>query len=257
MKMVTSPHILLVDDSVQELQQLSATLRAEGFRLSMASDGRTGYQRAVVTQPDLILLDLIMPLMDGLSACRLLKADPATRHIPVIFLTAKNEPEERLRGFQLGGVDYVAKPVLAAEVVARVRIHLNRRDIYRPQRDAAMTPSTNPDDVLFEAAMREIREHLEALPSIPEIAQRVGTHDKRLGQIFRERLGLTVSAFIGEERIRQGRDLLAKTDMGVEQIATQVGFGTGANFTTAFRKRMGMTPTHYRQAIQSQPPELA
>lgn len=243
-------HVLLVDDSLDELRLISATLRAEGFRLTVASDGRKGYQRAVVSQPDIILMDVVMPQLDGFCACRLLKADPATRHIPVIFLTAKNEPEERLQGFKLGGVDYVSKPVLAAEVIARIRIHLDRsKNAVAVRTHAEPSATRDPDDVIFKAASDEIRDRLEALPPIPEIARMVGTHEKRLGQIFRDRLGMTVSTFVSEERIRLGCSLLTDTAMNIQQIAEQAGFGTGANFTTAFRKRMGMTPSSYREAM--------
>jgi len=246
-----APHVLLVDDSLDELRLLSAMLRAERFRLTVAGDGRKGYQRAVVSRPDIVLLDVNMPELDGFGACRLLKADPATRHIPVIFLTAKNEPEERLRGLQLGGVDYVSKPVLAAEIIARIRIHLGR-SASGGTRQAQHQPASSrePDEVIFAAASEEIRARLETLPSVPEIARMVGTHEKRLGQIFRERMGMTVSTFVGEERIRLARRLLAETSMSVQDIAEQVGFGTGANFTTAFRKRMGMTPTAYRHGLR-------
>lgn len=243
-------HVLLVDDSLDELRLLSDMLRAERFRLTVASDGRTGYQRAVVSQPDIILMDVSMPELDGFAACRLLKADQATRNIPLIFLTAKNEPEERLKGLQLGGVDYVSKPVLAEEVIARIRIHLNHRPEEMPQASDTKAQARDPDDVILKAASDEIRNRLDALPPLPEIARLVGTYEKRLGQIFRERLGMTVSAFVAEERIRLARRLLSETDMSIQQISEQVGFGTGGNFTTAFRKRMGMTPSAYRQGLQ-------
>src|SRR5512133_3519711 len=80
-----APRILLVDDSQDELRLLAEMLRVERFRLSVANDGRRGYQRAVALLPDLIMLDVAMPQMDGFTAMRLLKADPATRDIPVIF----------------------------------------------------------------------------------------------------------------------------------------------------------------------------
>lgn len=246
----SSAHVLLVDDSLDELRLLSDMLRAERFRLTVASDGRTGYQRAVVSQPDIILMDVSMPELDGFAACRLLKADHATRHIPLIFLTAKNEPEERLKGLQLGGVDYVSKPVLAEEVIARIRIHLNHRPMAKQETSDAEAEVRDPDEVILKAASDEIRNRLDALPSLPEIARLVGTYEKRLGQIFREHLGMTVSAFVAEERIRLARRLLSETDMSIQQIAEQVGFGTGGNFTTAFRKRMGMTPSAYRQGLQ-------
>ena len=243
--------VLLVDDSLEELQLLSGMLRASNFRLSVASDGRQGYQRAVVSQPDLILLDVVMPGLDGFSTCRLLKADPATCHIPIIFLTAKNAPEERLQGLKLGGVDYISKPVLAEEVLMRVSIHLNRTlTSHAPDEEGKAQVARRPDDAIFGAAQDLIRDMLDQLPSVSELARTVGTHEKKLGQIFRERLGMTVSAFIAEERIVVARRLLVETGMAIQSVAEQVGFDSAANFSTAFRKRMGMTPSVYRQAFQ-------
>lgn len=245
-------HVLLVDDSLENLQILASMLRAERFRLTVASDGRKGYQRALTGQPDLILMDVAMPNLDGLSACRLLKADPMTRHIPIIFLTAKNSPEERLRGLQLGGVDYVSKPVLAEEVITRIRIHLNRiRGHVVTHRLDGESALRHPDEVILGAAIQLIRDQLENLPPFPQIAHIVGTHEKRLGQIFRNQLGMTVSTFVAEERIRLSRKLLEETRASIQEIATLVGYGNAGNFTTAFRKRMGLPPSLYRQELQS------
>lgn len=250
------PRILLVDDSPDELRLLSEILRAGRFRLIVASDGRKGYQRAVSHQPDLILMDVVMPNLDGFTACRLLKADPATAHIPVIFLTSKNAPDERLLGFRLGGVDYVSKPFLAEEVTARIHVHLKRRP------PALVTHATSnsvkarlPDEVLAQAAVRLIQDQLESLPPLPELAHMVGTHEKKLGEIFRSHFSMTVSTFIGEERIRMARKLLEETEIPIMQIAEQVGFVTGAGFATVFRKRMGVTPSAYRQSLQKESDE--
>ncbi len=247
------PRILLVDDSPDELRLLSEMLRVGRFRLLVAGDGRQGYQRAVSRQPDLILMDVAMPNMDGFTACRLLKADPATRQIPVIFLTAKNAPEERLEGFRLGGVDYVSKPFLAEEVMARIRIHLNRspRNVVTHKADGAST-ARRPDEVIAQAALHLIQDRLEDLPSLSELARMVGTHERKLGDIFRARFGMPVSTYIGEERIRAARKLLEETGISVQKIAEQVGFQTGAGFATVFRKRMGMTPSLYRQSLQEE-----
>ena len=250
-------HILLVDDSPEDLRMLSVVLRSARFRLTVANDGRRGYQRAVVAQPDLILMDIVMPVLDGFSACRPLKADSATRHIPIIFLTAKNAPMERLQGLQMGGVDFVSKPVLPEEVVARIRIHLNRiysAVMFHSTREDA--PPMQADEVIFSAATALIRENLEQLPALPEVAHLLGTHEKRLGQVFRSQVGMTVSAFVAEERISMARRFLSDTEMNIQNIATQVGFGSAGNFTTAFRKRMGMTPTVYRQAMTTHDDEL-
>lgn len=116
--------VLVVDDVVQNLQVVGTMLRKEGYEVMPASNGLQALERVRVRKPDLILLDLMMPEMDGLEACRRLKADPAARQIPIIFLTASNEMEHLVSGFEAGAVDYVTKPFNGAELLARVRTHL-------------------------------------------------------------------------------------------------------------------------------------
>src|SRR5262249_11632109 len=116
--------ILVVDDVVQNLQVVGTMLRNEGYDVMPASSGPQALERVRVRLPDLILLDLMMPEMDGLEVCRRLKADPQNRQIPIIFLTASNEMEHLVKGFEAGAVDYVTKPFNGAELLARVRTHL-------------------------------------------------------------------------------------------------------------------------------------
>ncbi len=116
--------ILVVDDVVQNLQVVGTMLRNEGHDVMPASSGAQALDRVRARLPDLILLDLMMPEMDGLEVCQRLKADSATREIPVIFLTASNEMEHLVKGFEAGAVDYVTKPFNGAELLARVRTHL-------------------------------------------------------------------------------------------------------------------------------------
>ncbi len=116
--------ILVVDDVVQNLQVVGTMLRNEGHDVMPASSGAQALDRVRARIPDLILLDLMMPEMDGLEVCQRLKADPATREIPVIFLTASNEMDHLVKGFEAGAVDYVTKPFNGAELLARVRTHL-------------------------------------------------------------------------------------------------------------------------------------
>jgi two-component system sensor histidine kinase/response regulator len=118
------PRILVVDDVVQNLQVVGTMLRNEGLDVMPAGSGAQALDRVQARLPDLILLDLMMPEMDGLEVCRRLKADAATREIPVIFLTASNEMDHLVKGFEAGAVDYVTKPFNGAELLARVRTHL-------------------------------------------------------------------------------------------------------------------------------------
>jgi two-component system, sensor histidine kinase and response regulator len=116
--------ILVVDDVLQNLQVVGSMLRKEGYDVMPASSGAEALERVRVRVPDLILLDLMMPGMDGLEVCRRLKADSSVSQIPTIFLTASNEMEHLVRGFEVGAVDYVTKPFNGAELLARVRTHL-------------------------------------------------------------------------------------------------------------------------------------
>lgn len=248
------PHILVIDDSPEDIRSLLAILRAQPWRLSIAGDPRQGYQRALALRPDLIVLDVRMPGMDGFTLCRLLREAPATQRTPVIFLSSASTVEERIEGLNLGGVDYVLKPFAAEEVLARIRIHLQlawRDEVVAPVEPAPAMQ--DPDQVMLRAAMRFIVQNLGELPSLAEIARKVGTHDKRLSSIFREHLGTTVFAYVREARLRKGQELLADSRLSVQDIAELVGFRSACNFTTAFRERQGLTPSQYRQQAQGDP----
>ena len=117
--------ILIVDDTPANLGVVVASLEDHGFLVVVAQDGEEGLQRADFVQPDLILLDVMMPGMDGFEVCRRLKALASTREIPVIFMTSLTDTEDKVTAFKTGGVDYVTKPLQIDEVMARVNTHLN------------------------------------------------------------------------------------------------------------------------------------
>lgn len=116
--------ILIVDDVPANLRILSEALESEGYRIQAATDGETALKLVASSAPDLILLDVMMPGIDGYETCRRLKQRPECQHTPIIFITARNETEDVLAGFEAGGVDYLTKPFSEAEVHARVATHL-------------------------------------------------------------------------------------------------------------------------------------
>ncbi len=119
-----SERILLVDDNPTNLQVLMGTLEGKGYNLLIAKNGETALKIVRRASPDLILLDIMMPGMDGFEVCRRLKADPATQEIPVIFLSALVDTADKVHGLDLGAVDYITKPFQPEEVIARVNTHL-------------------------------------------------------------------------------------------------------------------------------------
>lgn len=117
--------VLIVDDVPDNLALLHATLDQAGYTVLVATDGFSAIERAANFLPDAILLDAMMPQLDGFETCRLLKQNPATKHIPIIFMTGLTESEHVVKGFQSGGVDYVTKPVQTDEVLARLATHIS------------------------------------------------------------------------------------------------------------------------------------
>ncbi|MBD1865555.1 MULTISPECIES: sensor histidine kinase [Trichocoleus] len=127
--MKDAPLILVVDDTPTNLEVVTEALGDAGFEVAIATDGERAIKQATISQPDLILLDVMMPGIDGFETCHRLKATPTTREIPIIFMTALSDTTDKVRGFNLGAVDYVTKPFQEAELLARVTTQLKLRNL--------------------------------------------------------------------------------------------------------------------------------
>jgi DNA-binding response OmpR family regulator len=245
--------VLVVDDSVEDLALLTDYLSTERLRIAVAFDGREGYQKASVMLPDLVLMDVRMPRVDGFAACRLLKADPRTQDIPVIFLSGSDELDDRLQGLRLGAVDFISKPFAPEEVLARVRIHLalhaRLRNAATP-RDEAVTEKEGVSRVnsIVLAAMEILQKDIRNPPLLPELAHQVGSNERRLTELFREATGMPVFAWLREERFLTACRMLRESDIDIQRVADHVGYGSAGNFSAMFRERLGVTPREFRQS---------
>jgi DNA-binding NarL/FixJ family response regulator len=133
---VTRDVVLVVDDVPQSVGALCSELETEGYTVLVAPDGASALQRLDLVTPDAILMDALMPGLDGFETCRRIKAQPAWAHIPVIFMTGLSETTHIVAGFAAGGVDYVVKPVRAQEVLARLATHVRNARAERLAREA-------------------------------------------------------------------------------------------------------------------------
>jgi DNA-binding response OmpR family regulator len=250
-------HILLIDDSLVDLRQLIALMTSRA-RVSVAFNGRDGLNKAELLQPDLILLDVNMPVMDGFAACRLLKTGERTRSIPVIFLSAANDVDRRVEGLELGAVDFISKPFNDAEVLVRVRIHLELAAAYRnrlpvdalgPAGGEADTASSSArkDQSLVKAAIDYLRQHIANPPSTRELAGLLGSNERRLNQAFQSHFELPVSAWWREERLQQATHFLRTTQIPVADLSEYLGYSTASNFSKAFKERYGCSPREFRR----------
>jgi len=147
--------ILIVDDNPNNVSLLLKHLQHAQFRVLVAENGQVGLERAAYIKPNLILLDVMMPGLDGFETCRLLKLNETTRHIPVIFMTALSGVVDKVRGFEVGGVDYITKPLVAQEVLARVTTHLT---MHRLQNDLESMVAARTAALEAEIEQRQKRE---------------------------------------------------------------------------------------------------
>ncbi|WP_437994290.1 response regulator [Sorangium sp. So ce145] len=162
--------VLIVDDSADNLTVLSHALMSDGMEVAVARDGEEAIELVSRAQPDLILLDALMPGLSGFETCRRLKADPATQGIPVIFMTALAEARFRLQGFRVGAVDYVTKPFEKTELLARVHTQISLRRATRALEERNTRLS------------EEIRERAKAEEALAQAVQMLRDTNERLSQ---------------------------------------------------------------------------
>lgn len=263
---VQSPHILIVDDDPDQLRLLVTALRNTSYRVSVALNGDQGYARATVLLPDLILLDVRMPGRSGITIARLLKANPITQHIPILFLSAMTDKNERLEGLRAGGVDYISKPFHVEEILERARIHLElstRKNSSATKtadegdsqdNDAATTGPSPANSTLKQVAVEFILHHIHE-PSLKssDVAAHLGISLRRLNMVFEAFNGISAFEFIRQERMHRAALMLGQSTLSIADVAMEVGYSNPANFSTEFKKFWEKSPTQLRSEYQANP----
>ncbi|MFC0267010.1 response regulator transcription factor [Kushneria aurantia] len=154
--------VLIVDDQPDALALLAETLGDEGYTVIAAASGRAALERARIITPDIVLLDALMPGMDGFEVCLRMSSDPSLSRVPIIFMTGLTESEDIVRGFRAGGADYVTKPIKPDEILVRVEVHLER---VRAQRQVDMVVNAGGRAALIADREGRIRWHSSRAPA--------------------------------------------------------------------------------------------
>lgn len=273
------PRLLVIDDN-PDIRNLVSEILGEEYEIHQAADGREGLAKAARLVPDIIICDIMMPVMDGLECCRRIKEEVSTSHIPVVMLTACSLDEQRVEGYESGADGYIAKPFSGEVLKARCRSLLQNRkrikDLWQgkvPGMDGA-SPDTAP-----LAAPAEVAES-QRTPALPKVGNADPDNEfyARFLQIFQEeisnpnlnieqlasKMGLGHSQFyrkikaltnytpvelMRQLRLKQARHLLTTTTRSVSEIAYEVGFSSPAYFTKCYRTAFGQTPSELRDNL--------
>ena len=243
--------LLVVEDNHDMRQYLQLKL-AGLFHVNLAPNGNEAWKKILELMPDLIVTDLMMPEMDGLELCRLVKGDQRTSHIPLVMLTAKATVESRITGFNTGADDYLEKPFRVDELLDRIRNLLLQREKLKEKYISLMGVDVDNmrvsgmDEQFLKKALAEVEKNMDnALWSVESFSEAMHMSHSQLFRKLKALTELSVTDFIQTVRLKRAASLLQKNAGTITDIAFQVGFNDASYFTKCFKKQYKVSPRSY------------
>lgn len=251
----TRPVILLVEDNADVRAFVRGELQSR-YTVLEAENGQLGLEQARQAQPDLVLTDVMMPVMNGVELCRQLKADRETSHLPVILLTARGSQEHQLEGLDSGADDYIAKPFSMPILLARVRNLLAARQQLRERFGQESTTveaaelTANPlDEKLLQQAIEAVENEMDNFEfGVEDLATELSMSSRTLRYKLKALVDQSPQTFIRTLRLKHAGQLLRESTDPVSEIAAQVGFLEPTHFSRAFKQQFRVSPSQYRAA---------
>jgi signal transduction histidine kinase/DNA-binding response OmpR family regulator len=243
--------ILVVEDNA-DLRGFIAGYLSESYQVKQAPDGVAGYQIAVETMPDVIISDIMMPGLDGVSLCRKLKEDQRTSHIPVILLTAKADAQSKLSSLETGADDYLTKPFSAEELLLRVNnLILGRQKLKEKfSRSLSLQPAgvtvASTEDRFLQKALAVMEENMGNPDfDVDAFSREIGMSRAQLNRKLTALIDQSPNEFIRSMRLKRAAQLLGQNQSNVGEVAFLVGFSNPNYFTKCFRDYYGVAPSEY------------
>lgn len=248
---VEKPTILIIDDN-NDIRQYERTLLQDYYFVLEASDGREGLEIARKEVPDLVICDVMMPVMDGLEFTQQLKTNTATSHIPVIMLTAKNLEEHRAEGYEQGADSYITKPFHSKVLLARVENLLHQRAHLRQlfaqgAAEGKETEEVSRLDDRDKAFVKQLHDIIKSHMGnsdfgVEDIGAEIGLSRVQLYRKVKAITGSSVVDLLRKARLAKARRLLEANSMNISEVAYEVGFSSPSYFTKCFKDEYGMLP---------------
>lgn len=245
------PLALVVDDNADVREYVAHLLGGE-YDVRQAADGKEGLGMALKTVPDLIVCDVMMPVMDGLEMCRRVKAEMATSHVPVILLTSNAQENQRAEGYDCGADAYITKPFSSKVLLSRVRNLLENRKrlkyVYASGADDEARDEADPDSRFMADFGRVVRERMsDSSLSVETISSALGLSRVQMYRKVKQLTGQSPVEIIRVTRLKKAERLLKTTQMTVSEISYDVGFSSPSYFSKCFKDYFGVQPGEMRE----------
>ena len=248
--------ILIVEDNYELRNYLKNLLSIE-YKVIMANNGKQGLETALTILPDMVITDVMMPQMDGFEVCRQLKSDLQTSHIPVILLTALNEPEQQIGGFKTGADAYITKPfnenILLAQIENLIRSRAKLREVFSVS-DTEWVKGMehlSSDRVLIDKATLIVEQHLNDKEFVVDhLADHLGISTSSMYRKLKMLTNQSPTEFVRYIRLKKAIRLMNDGNTNVEEIGFATGFNSHSYFTSSFKKQYGKTPSEYMNDLK-------
>ena len=244
------PTVLVIDDNT-DIRQYERTLLQDEYIVLEAADGKEGLSVAMKEVPDLVICDVMMPVMDGLEFTEQLKTNTATSHIPVIMLTAKNLEEHRAEGYEHGADSYITKPFHSKVLLARIENLLRQRQLLKNLYQGTKEAEKEISEAHLEDRDKQFLKQLQAIIQknlsdsefgVEDMGQQIGLSRVQLYRKVKAMTGSSVVDLLRKARLARARRLLETRSMSVSEVAYEVGFSAPSYFTKCFKEEYGMLP---------------
>ena len=244
------PTVLVIDDNT-DIRQYERTLLQDEYVVLEAADGKEGLAVALKEVPDLVICDVMMPVMDGLELTERLKTNTATSHIPVIMLTAKNLEEHRAEGYEHGADSYITKPFHSKVLLARIENLLRQRQLLKNLYQGAQEAEKEISESHLEDRDKQFLKQLQAIIQknlsdsefgVEDMGRQIGLSRVQLYRKVKAMTGSSVVDLLRKARLVKARRLLETRSMSVSEVAYEVGFSAPSYFTKCFKEEYGMLP---------------